>query len=182
MNFEINPVYNPVFHRICKRIAEEWVNSDEEPSRDSDSETEGLETDREQLIFSDEEDHLFREGVLKKPLLSFDGEFDLHREQLIFSDEEDHLFREGVLKKPLLSFDGEFDLHTADYSDLDSLEDKDFGNPLPTHRSRKSKRPSKANRAKPAEEVDDCRPHSEKNWFSLLKESKKSSNLLKSIL
>jgi hypothetical protein len=47
MDFEINPVYNPVFHRICKRIAEEWVNSDKEPSRDSDSETEGLETDRE---------------------------------------------------------------------------------------------------------------------------------------
>jgi hypothetical protein len=60
MDFEINPVYNPVFHRICKRIAEEWVNSDEEPSRDRDSETEGLETDGEQLIFSDEEDQKFR--------------------------------------------------------------------------------------------------------------------------
>jgi hypothetical protein len=25
MDFEINPVLNPIFLRICKRIAEEWV-------------------------------------------------------------------------------------------------------------------------------------------------------------
>jgi hypothetical protein len=149
MDFEINPFLNPVFQRIWERIAaEDWVNSDKEPSRDSNSETEGQDTDKEQLIFSDEEDQKFREAVLQKPLPSFDGEFDL----------------------------------AADYSDLDAFEDKDFGNPLPTHWSRKSKRPSKANRAKPVEEADDCRPNSEQNWFSLLKELKKSSNLLKSIL
>jgi hypothetical protein len=144
MDFEINPILNSVFLPICKHIAEEWVNSGEEPSEDSDSETECQETDRPRHTFS---------------------------------DEEDQKFREAVLKKHLSSFDGEFDLLAADNSDLDSFEDKDFGNLLPTHRSRNSKRPSKANRAKPAEEVDDCRPHSEKNQFSLLKESKKKLQL-----
>jgi hypothetical protein len=137
MDFDVNTCYNPTFLRICKRIVEEWVNSDEEPSVDSsDSETECQGSDGQQLIFS---------------------------------DEEDQKFSEGVLKKSLPPFDGEFDLLAADYSDLDSLGDKDFGNPLPNHRSRKSKRPSKANKAKPAEEVDDCRPLSDKNRFSLLK-------------
>jgi hypothetical protein len=143
MDFEINPVYNPVFHRICKRIAEEWVNSDEEPSEDSDSETECQGSDGQRLIFSDEEDQKFREAVLQKSLPSFDGDFDL----------------------------------AADYSDLDTFGAQDFGDPLPTHRSKKSKRPSKVNRAKPAEEVDDCRPSSERNRFSLLKESKKKVQL-----
>jgi hypothetical protein len=144
MDFDINTCYNATYLRIFKRIAEEWVNSDEEPSVDSDSETECQGSDGQQLIFT---------------------------------DEEDQKFSEGVLKKSLPSFDGEFDLLTADYSDLDSLGEKDFGNPLPNHRSRKSKRPSKANKAKPAEEVDDCRPLSEKNRFSLLKESKKKLQL-----
>jgi hypothetical protein len=64
----------------------------------------------------------------------------LDGQQLIFSDEEDQKFREAVLKKPLPSFDGEFDLLAADYLDLDSFEDKDFGNTLPTYHSRRSQR------------------------------------------